>query len=72
MKYNIDNNIKNKELTFGDIFNNFLTSTEINRDFITDYRPCGQPYFDYYIPNAIIVWLKNGDRLIYINKPSNF
>lgn len=69
---NYDKTIANEELTFGDIFNNFLTNTQTNRELIDDYRPCGQPYFDYYIPNAIIVWLKSRDRLIYINKPSDF
>ena len=52
--------------TYGELFDRFLESTKMNRDLIDDYRPCVFPYFDYNIPDAIIVWLKDGRGLIYL------
>lgn len=55
--------------TYGDIFNEFGKTTEIDYDFIMDYRPATKPYIDFDIPvPAIVVWLINGDQLIYIPK----
>ena len=49
-----------------DIFSQFLKSTAIDKDMISDYRPCYPPYNDDVIKNAIVVWLKNGTKMIYI------
>lgn len=50
------------------IFDEFLEVTKTDPEMIHDYRPCQPPYYDILIPMAIIVWLKNGSRLIYISK----
>lgn len=63
-----ENNMKNSIVTWNDIYEEFLSSTGIDREFISDYRPCEQPYFGVRIPMAILVWLKDGGQLIYMKK----
>lgn len=58
----------NSVVTYGDIFKEFLSSTGINQALVSDYRPCGPPYFESNIPMAIIVYLKDDNELIYIKK----
>lgn len=41
--------------TWSSIYREFKESMCIQEDDIEDYRPCGPPYFDYYIKYAIIV-----------------
>lgn len=53
--------------TYGDIYKEFLENTDIDKDKISDYRPCKPPYFEYFVPCAITVWLKNGNSLIFIS-----
>lgn len=57
-----------KEVTFSDILNEFKNKMS-NIDVI-DFRPCEPPYFEYYIPYAIIIWLKGGGTVIYIAEHS--
>lgn len=45
----------------------------IKKNKIDDYRPAYGLYVDgledtTFIPNAIVCWLKNGDKIIYIAK----
>lgn len=55
--------------TWGAIFKEFKESTGIFEDLIADYRPAQRPYFEVDLPmTAIIVWLKDGERIIYIPK----
>lgn len=53
-----------KVATYGDIISEFLQKFP-NADY-NDIRPC----WDYYgvptISNAIVVWLKDGSKLIYV------
>lgn len=49
--------MKNSIVTWNDIYEEFLSSTGIDREFISDYRPL-----------AILVWLKDGGQLIYMKK----
>lgn len=53
--------------TYSDIYKEFLENTRIDGDKIADYRPCEPPYFEYFVPCAITVWLKNGNSLIFIS-----
>lgn len=53
-------------MTYGEIFNSFLTKTNIDRSIIEDYRPCCELFDVPNIPNAIIVWLCDGDKIIFI------
>lgn len=54
---------------WSDVFNEFIESTGISRDVIGDYRPAERTYVGFDIPAvAIIVWLKDGNEIIYIPK----
>lgn len=52
--------------TYGDIFNKFLNETYIDKQLIDDYRPCCEIFGVPNIDNAIVVWLRNGAKIIYI------
>lgn len=54
--------------TWGDIFREFKESTEINDEIVSDWRPCGPPHYDIQIPMAILIWLRDGSKIIYISK----
>ena len=54
------------KMTYGNIYDQFLNTTSIDKDVVDDYRPCC-PLFDVPpIPDAIVVFLKNGGKIIYI------
>lgn len=60
-------------MTYFDIYNEFLRSTGICESMIDDYRPAVNPFTHELvgvdlIPQAIIVWLKHGGRIIYFAK----
>ena len=59
-------------MTYGDIFEEFKTVTQISGDVIDDYRPCYQDYDVPCIPNAIVIWLKNHDKIIYIKSERRY
>ena len=59
-------------MTYGDIYEKAVSI--IGRENISDYRPAVYEgrlngMFDFpravCIPNAIMIWLKNGDRIVY-------
>lgn len=59
-------------MTYHDIFER--AASIIGRENISDYRPAVYEgrlngMFDFprtvYVPNAIMIWLKNGDRIVY-------
>lgn len=55
--------------TYGDIYNEFLAKFPNSK--VKDYRPADPMFIcELYqaIPNAIIVWLKDGTSIIYIAK----
>ena len=58
----------NEMKTWRYIYDEFLEVTKMDLEVISDFRPCGPPYYNVLIPMAIIVWLKNGSSLIYISK----
>jgi len=59
----------NKTMTYGDIYWEFcrkFTNAEVE-----DYRPASEMYMPQLakdIPNAIIMWLKDGSKIIYISE----
>ncbi len=55
-------------MTYSEIYNKFLKSTKIDRELISDYRPCISLFAPTEIDNAIIVWLKDGSQIIYIGE----
>lgn len=60
-----------KIITWGDIYNEFVSKCgEKIKNQIDDYRPAVAAYLDIPtdIPMAIIVWLKDGTKIIYQTK----
>ena len=55
-------------LTNMDIFKEFIASTNIDKTLINDWRPCLTEYDVPYIPLAIVIWLNDKSKLIYIHK----
>lgn len=56
-----------KELTYREIFEHFLEKCETKSP-IEDYRPCIQMFGVPDIPYAIVIWLADGTKIIYIDK----
>lgn len=58
-----------KEMTYGEIYEEFcnkFSNAEVN-----DYRPATPLYVDELnttIPNAIVVWLNDGSKIIYVSE----
>jgi len=72
-KINVDEKSqKNKKgdlsMTYGEIFKEFLAKTKIDGTMINDYRPCVEMYDVPNIDNAIVIWLTDGGKMIYIHK----
>lgn len=55
-------------VSYIDIYRRFKKDSNIQESLIDDYRPCMAMYGVPNIPNAIVVWLTNGSKLIYIYK----
>ncbi len=54
-------------MTYSDIYEEFCKKFPNAK--VRDYRPAAKmyiPQLSRYIPNAIIVWLKDGSKVIYI------
>lgn len=56
-----------KKLTYGEIFRHFLENCEPKLP-VEDYRPCVSMYGVPDIPYAIVIWLSDGTKIIYIDK----
>ena len=57
-------------MTYGEIFEQFCKKFDLSVQ-VEDYRPAFGLYIDGLddctnIPNAIVVWLKDGAKIIYI------
>ena len=53
-------------MTYGEIFIEFLSKIK-NSEEIEDYRPCCEDFGVPTIPYAIVVWLKDKSKIIYIS-----
>lgn len=53
-------------MTYGEIYTQFLKKSGISESRINDYRPCCDLFDVPFIPNAIVVWLNDGGKIIYI------
>lgn len=60
--------MESEDYICGYIYERFLKDFHIDKNNVKDYRHCNGIYFDYEIPNAIIVWMKDGSKIIYIYK----
>lgn len=57
------------QMTYEDIYNNALEKLNINAELVEDYRPASElfiPELKRQIPKAIIIWLKDKSKIIYI------
>ena len=52
--------------SYKDIYRQFLNTSGIYHSAVSDYRPCIEEFGVPNIPNAIVVWFKNGGKAIYI------
>lgn len=59
------------KMTYGEIYNKALCKLCLTCDEVEDYRPAVELYIPELkseIPNAIIIWLKAGEKVIFIDK----
>lgn len=56
-------------MTYQEIYSKFLSSSRIDRALVADYRPCNSLFAPVGIANAIVIWLKDGSKIIYIGEP---
>lgn len=54
-----------QEKTWDDIYREFLKVTDIDKNLVQDYRPCGPPYCNVAFSDTIIVWVKNKGIFLY-------
>ena len=67
----IDEEESENGMTYGEIYNKALCKLCLTYDEVADYRPASKlhiPELERDIPNAIIIWLKDGSKLIYVEK----
>ncbi|MCM1327750.1 MAG: hypothetical protein NC243_11305 [Lachnoclostridium sp.] len=62
---------RDREMKYAEIYKEFLEKTGIEPNKIDDYRPCKELYGVPDIPQAVVVWLKDNTRIIYISAPDN-
>lgn len=53
------------DFTWRHIYNQFMIKTGIHPHKVKDYRPCVDMFDVPNIPESIVVWLKDGGRIIY-------
>lgn len=63
-------------MTYQDIYDEFLKSTNIDESIIDDYRPAINLFTHElvdvdFIPYAIVIWFKHGGKMIYFATNSN-
>ena len=59
------------EMTYGELFDKAIKTLNLDKDIIEDYRPASPMFIDQLssqIPSAIIIWLKTGDQIIFIDR----
>lgn len=57
---------RRKNKTYRDVYNEFVETTGIQD--VWDWRPAAPPYWHDAISDAILIWNKDGSRMIYISK----
>lgn len=55
-------------MTYNEMYNSFFEKTNIDRSLIVNYRPCCEMYDVPNISNAILIWLRSGEKIIFIAK----
>lgn len=53
--------------TWGDVIREFENEVLPRiESLVIDYRPCAEPYTDFFVPNGLLVYLKDDSKIIYI------
>ena len=59
--------------SWGDVIREFerdiLPNLQRNPEYVMDYRPCTEPYSDVFVPNGLLVYMRDGSKMIYIFDP---
>lgn len=66
-----DKTKQDRKMTYGEIYNEALWRLCLDHEEVEDYRPASKlfiPELERDIPNAIIIWLKDGSKVIYIER----
>lgn len=56
-------------MTYGELYDKALNKLHLECEKVEDYRPACKmhiPELETALPNAIIIWLKDGSKVIYI------
>lgn len=57
-------------MTYGELYEKALCKLCLEHSEVEDYRPCSEMFISELsrqIPNAIIIWLKTGEKVIFID-----
>lgn len=55
-------------MKFKDIYDEFLQTFNLADDLVDDYRPFDPSFVGWTEPKAIVVWMKNGSKVVYFHK----
>jgi hypothetical protein len=56
-------------MTYSELYKRAIKKLNLKQEDIEDYRPAAELYIDQItgtIPDAIIIWLKSGEQIVYI------
>ena len=56
-------------MTYSELYERAIIKLNLKQEDIEDYRPAAELYIDQVtgtIPDAIIIWLKSGEQIVYI------
>ncbi len=62
-------------MTYNELYNTALCKLCLECSEVDDYRPADPMFIDELkqpIPNAIIIWLKTGEKIVFIDKETNW
>lgn len=58
-------------MTYEELYEKALCKLSLKCSDVEDYRPCSEMFISELkrqIPNAIIIWLRTGEKVIFIDK----
>lgn len=58
-------------MTYGELYDKAIKTLNLDKNIVNDWRPASPLFIDQLIsqiPNAIIIWLNNGDQVLFIDR----
>ena len=58
-------------MTYEELYDKAVKTLNLDKDIIDDWRPASPLFIKqlvYQIPNAIIIWLKTGEQIVFIDR----